>query len=150
MGGRGGSSGIAAKGAVRNFTEDKSGVRTYDDTGDGRTEFRRLSENMVDFNKVATVMQTNRKPVKLKKSQIWDYLKNNNIHEFLVQIDKVSEKRTLKQLEDYGYHVTAKSGENTKATQKWHTVLYHVGKKEQQYLGLDLKVKKLYKRGWKG
>ena len=117
---------------------------------DAMREFENLSSNTVAFNKIATVFEGDKSPISLKRSEMWDYFKRHNINEFIVRFEKGLEKRRLKELEDYGYHVVAKPAYVTEVTSKSTDVSYYVSKKEMKYLDLDLKVKSYFKRGWKG
>lgn len=141
--GRGGTSEKA-------YTESKNGVRIYKKDEDAMREFYNLSGNHIAFEKAITVMQDGKAPVTLKRKETWDYLKNHNINEFIVRFEKGLEKRRLKELEDYGYHVVATTEYTKEAVSKTSTARYYVSKKKMQYLGLDLKVKTYYKKGWKG
>lgn len=134
----------------KTYTENKSGVRIYEKIENAMREFNDLSENHVAFDKTVTVMQDGKAPVTLKRKEMWDYFKNNNVNEFVVRFEKGLEKKRLKELEDYGYHVMATTKYTTEATSKSATARYYVSKKKMQYLGLDLKVKTYYKKGWKG
>lgn len=100
--------------------------------------------------KTAYVDKPGMLPQSMKKTQLWDFLKKNDINDFRVAMEKGAEKRNLQLLEDYGYHIIAKTKRNSDAVEKYHEVEYVVAKKEMQYLGLDFKIKKYYKKGWKG
>ena len=145
----GGGGGAGAK-EKELFTVGKDGVRTYSANEDGARAFINLSENVCVWNKGFDVLEGDKRPVSMKRSQQWDYLKNHNINEFRLEVAKGQEKKALKQMEDYGYHVVAKPAANANATAIHHTVSYYMSKKKMQRLGLDFKVETYYKKGWKG
>lgn len=155
MGGRGGKGKSAGAGGGKPKEEtlysEHNGVRTYFMGEDAARAFQELSKNFVDWNKGADIKKEGDSHFTwVKRSQMWDYLKRRDINEFIVSIEKGNEKRALKQLADYGYNIIAKTAYNEQAKSVSSTVRYYVGKKEMLYLGLDFKIKKYHKRGWKG
>lgn len=155
MGGRGGKGRSAGAGGGKPKEEplysEHNGVRTYFTGEAAARAFQDLSKNFVSWNKGADISKEgDARSTWVKRSQMWDYLKRRDINEFIVDIEKGNEKRALKQLADYGYNVIAKTAYNEQAKSVSSIVRYYVGKKEMLYLGLDLKIKKYYKRGWKG
>lgn len=145
----GGGGGAGAK-EKELFTVGKDGVKTYKETDEGVRAFFHISDNVCIWNKGFDVLEGDKRPVSMKRSQQWDYLKNHNINEFRLEVAKGQEKRALKQMEDYGYHVVAKRAANENATALHHTVYYYMSKKKMQRLGLDFKVETYWKKGWKG
>lgn len=145
------------------FTVGKDGVRVYDDLEtDSKTgwlsehstsavkAFRSLSDVHCNWNKGFDVLDGDKKPVHMKRSQQWDYLKNQNINSFILRVSEGDKKRALKQMEDYGYHVVAKLASNSKDKRIFDDNEFYMSKKKMQRLGLDFKVETYWKKGWKG
>lgn len=145
------------------FTVGKDGVRVYDDLEtdpkNGRLSkhstaavkaFRSLSDVQCNWNKGFDVLDGDKKPVHMKRSQQWDYLKKHNINSFVLRVAEGDTKRALKQMEDYGYHVVAKLASNSINKRIFDTNEFYVSKKKMQRLGLDFKVETYWKKGWKG
>lgn len=128
--GGGGGAGAGAK-EKELFTVGKDGVRTYDDSQkepgkewmlskhstEAMKAFRSLSDVHCVWNKGFDVLEGDKKPVGMKRSQQWDYLKNHNINSFILRVPEGQTKRALKQMEDYGYHVVAKLASNSKISE---------------------------------
>ena len=144
------------------FAVGKDGVRVYDNLEtDSRGSmskrsiealkaFRKLSDVHCNWNKGFDVLEGDKKPVSMKRSQQWDYLKNHNINSFVLRVAEGDTKRALKQMEDYGYHVVAKLASNSVDKRIFDTNEFYVSKKKMQRLGLDFKVETYWKKGWKG
>lgn len=130
MGGRGSSSG--SKGGGGAYKTDENGVRVYSDTDEGIKAFYALDKNYIRLNKIANIRKDEwAEPQMVKKSQMWDFLSNNNINGFRLVLDKGAEKRTLQQLEKNGFSVVAKPEWNNDVTKKWDTIQYVVKKKKR-------------------
>ncbi len=148
MGGRGSSS---SRKSTPIYTEGKDGIRVYDDlTEEGAKAFVSLSGSDVHWNKGAFVTKDGERGVQVRRGEMMNHITRKGINHFILRVPKDQEKRALSLLSDYGYNVAASVKSNANATQKFHELKYFVTRKEMQYLGLDLKVKKYYKRGWKG
>ena len=91
------------------FTVGKDGVRVYDDLEtDSKTgwlsehstsavkAFRSLSDVHCNWNKGFDVLDGDKKPVHMKRSQQWDYLKNQNINSFILRVPEGDKKKSLK------------------------------------------------------
>lgn len=145
------------------FTVGKDGVRVYDDletdskngwlskrSTAAMKAFRSLSDVHCNWNKGFDVLDGDKKPVHMKRSQQWDYLKKHNINSFVLRVAEGDTKRALKQMEDYGYHVVAKLASNSINKRIFDANEFYVSKKKMQRLGLDFKVETYWKKGWKG
>lgn len=146
----GGGSRQSARETQKPWREEK-GRMIFDRTEEGAKAFVKLSENYVTWNKGADIRAEGELLSKFyKRGQMWDALKQKGMNEFILNIPEAGIKGTgnkaLKAMEDYGYYVVAEhpyDGQGTGRT-------YYMSKKKMQYLGLDLKLKTYYKRGWKG
>lgn len=159
----GGGGGAGAK-EKELFTVGKDGVRTYDDSQkepgkewmlskhstEAMKAFRSLSDVHCVWNKGFDVLEGDKMPVGMKRSQQWDYLKKHNINSFILRVPEGQTKRALKQMEDYGYHVVAKLASNSKDKRIFDDNEFYMSKKKMQRLGLDFKVETYWKKGWKG
>lgn len=126
-------------------------VRNYAVDEESSKAFYALSNNTVHWNKGADVFKElpNGKTMQaqVKRGQMWDFLKNNGMNEFIFRLDGqrfMTEKqvnRVFKQLSDYGYFVVARYG---------NSGTYYVSKKSYQRLKLDFSTETVYKRGAKG
>lgn len=142
------------------YTTDKKGVKIYANDAEDIEKIKKaykafdaLSQYKCVWNKGFEVIKDTGKTwsmKSMKRSQQWDYLKDHNIHAFKFEVAVGDEKRALKLMEDYGYHVKAALATNKNAKSISAIKTYYLAKKEMQRLTLDFKVETYYKRGWRG
>lgn len=141
----------AGSGSLTPLFKNKNGVRIYNDSEDALREFGKLSLNFIHISKSAFVSKDDwNLPKEVKKTNLGEFLKDNDINDSIVVLDKGHEKRELKRLSDYGFEVKAEPIYNESAVNPWDETRYYVSKKKMTRMNLDFSTGTYYKRGVKG
>lgn len=87
----GGGGGAGAK-EKELFTVGKDGVKTYKETDEGVRAFFHISDNVCIWNKGFDVLEGDKRPVSMKRSQQWDYLKTTTSTNLDLKLQKAKKR----------------------------------------------------------